>query len=328
MNRRTLVTGLVLLTGVALGLTFWLAKRSDMPTTAPLPAVGTATPPSGPTDVPTFDVVRLNPDGTAVIAGRARPGVTVTVLDGDTVIGSVAADKHGEWVLLTEKPFAPGGRQLTLRAPDGQGKDVASTETVTLVVPDAKRDIAGRKQTETSGALAVATSRQGGSRVLMLPGRPSGAGAVAIDAIDYDAAGLVHIGGRGPAKAAAQLYLDNTLVGRAVVDASGRWQVTLERPLDVGHYTVRVDVVGEDGKVAARAEVVFDRQAIADAPGDSRAVVVLPGNNLWTLARRLYGEGVQYTVIYEANHDEIRDPDLIYPGQIFMLPVTAPPHGG
>ncbi|MEL7488070.1 MAG: LysM peptidoglycan-binding domain-containing protein, partial [Pseudomonadota bacterium] len=48
--------------------------------------------------------------------------------------------------------------------------------------------------------------------------------------------------------------------------------------------------------------------------------IVQPGNSLWRIARRAYGSGFQYTVIYEANADQIRDPDLIYPGQIFEVP--------
>jgi nucleoid-associated protein YgaU len=49
-------------------------------------------------------------------------------------------------------------------------------------------------------------------------------------------------------------------------------------------------------------------------------VVVQPGNNLWQISRGTYGRGAAYTVIYQANKGQIRDPDLIYPGQIFMLP--------
>jgi len=51
-------------------------------------------------------------------------------------------------------------------------------------------------------------------------------------------------------------------------------------------------------------------------------VVAQPGDSLWRLARRAYGAGIQYTMIFEANRDKIRDPDLIYPGQVFTLPVT------
>ena len=54
-------------------------------------------------------------------------------------------------------------------------------------------------------------------------------------------------------------------------------------------------------------------------------VVIQPGNNLWRISRVIYGRGVEYSVIYEANRDQIRDPDLIYPGQIFTTPGVVPP---
>ena len=56
------------------------------------------------------------------------------------------------------------------------------------------------------------------------------------------------------------------------------------------------------------------------ALADDQTFVVQPGNSLWRIARRSYGEGLRYTVIYEANKDHIRDPDLIYPGQVFVIP--------
>ena len=45
------------------------------------------------------------------------------------------------------------------------------------------------------------------------------------------------------------------------------------------------------------------------------------GDNLWQISKRTYGHGRRYTVIFDANQDQIRDPDLIYPGQTFVLPV-------
>jgi hypothetical protein len=75
----------------------------------------------------------------------------------------------------------------------------------------------------------------------------------------------------------------------------------------------------ETGRVTAVIALPFERAAPEDAISAREAgrVVVQPGNSLWRIARRLYGEGYQYTVIYEANRDQIRDPDLIYPGQVF-----------
>lgn len=68
---------------------------------------------------------------------------------------------------------------------------------------------------------------------------------------------------------------------------------------------------------------------IAEPTKDRRDAVVIPridtklivrGDNLWRISEATYGMGRRYTVIFGANRDKIRDPDLIYPGQIFVLP--------
>ena len=72
--------------------------------------------------------------------------------------------------------------------------------------------------------------------------------------------------------------------------------------------------------MAARVETPFSRaEALTDLPGEA-FVIVQPGNSLWRIARKTYGDGFRYSVIYRSNADQIRDPDLIYPGQIFKVP--------
>ena len=93
-----------------------------------------------------------------------------------------------------------------------------------------------------------------------------------------------------------------------------------------GVYTLRIDQLGADGRVASRVETPFQRDfprappPRPGLPGGALSVTVQPGHNLWTLARSHYGSGVLYTQIFTANRELIRDPDLIYPGQIFALP--------
>jgi len=41
---------------------------------------------------------------------------------------------------------------------------------------------------------------------------------------------------------------------------------------------------------------------------------------LWRISRRLLGEGSRYTLIFEANTNQIRNPNLIFPGQVFDVP--------
>ncbi|MQP64808.1 hypothetical protein GE253_05550 [Niveispirillum sp. SYP-B3756] len=326
MNRKQLLipAAIVAVAAIGAGAFYLQGQGGDKagPGTARPAASAPATLPAG----PTFDVVRVEPAGNAVIAGRAIPGQNVRILDGDKLLGSVMADARGEWVFLPTEPLPPGARELRLEAVGPDGTVTAGLGTVVLAVPESNRDLAGRRQDGTGDALAVLTGPQGDSRVLQKPraaggeGAPRPAGEVTIDTIDYDRGGRVTVGGQAKAGSEVMLYVENNLIGRIQADDAGRWSLTPDRGLENGRYNLRADQVQNGAKVASRAEVEFDKKPLPESMAGNRAVVVVPGNNLWTIARRSYGEGPRYTMIFEANQGQIRDPDLIYPGQIFMMP--------
>ncbi len=406
MNRPLLLTTIgVVVVVLAIGLNYFL-WREEVTEVAPAaePAVaqdaGRTTPPAAAepkkdvSDSPRFDVVRVNPEGETVMAGRAQPGTTVTILDKDKSIGEVTADERGEWVFVPEKPLAPGSRQLGLEMRKKSGKIVQSESVVVLVVPEKGKDIAGRPTETPSQPLALKVPRQGAgpSTVLQkpmivarepaagpprftavaptargvipapravaptargvipapravaptaaaavprpaavpegptaVPPRPAAGGVtfrLGVDTVDYDDAGRLSISGRAPPGALVQLYLNNRFIGRTRAGSGGTWSLSPDRMVVPGLYTLRVDHVDANGRVLARMAFPFARAEPLTEIRPGTLVVVQPGNSLWRLARRAYGAGIQYTMIFEANRDQIRDPDLIYPGQVFTLPVT------
>ncbi|MGK9166094.1 LysM peptidoglycan-binding domain-containing protein [Inquilinus limosus] len=274
-----------------------------------------------------FDAIRVSPDGGVTIAGRGPAGARILLMDGDRQIGSVQADSSGGWVFMSDGPIAAGDHQLSLRLADG---GAASAEVATVVVPERGRDIAGRPTTGSGGsALVLLTPQQGqgASTVLQAPaaGAPSAApgqagAALSIDVIDYGEGGAVIVSGRGQAGAGIRLYLNNRPIGEGRIDARGLFRIQAERAIAPGVYRLRADQLDAAGKVTARAETPFQRAAPAEIAVAEGRVVVQPGNSLWRIARRFYGDGLRYTVIYQANQQQIRDPDLIYPGQVFTVP--------
>ena len=105
--------------------------------------------------------------------------------------------------------------------------------------------------------------------------------------------------------------------------------------VDTGVYTLRIDEVNEAGQVTSRVETPFKREepsvlAALDPQSTAQAgtaprqnisvVTVQPGNTLWGIAKRNYGSGIMYVRVFNANRDRIRDPNLIYPGQVFSVP--------
>lgn len=309
---------------------------SEAPAPAAEPAATAdtaAAPPSAPAAAPangvapSFDVVRIDRQGNVVMAGRAAPDAEVTIIDGERELGRVKADARGEWVFLPAEPLAPGTRELALRSVDRGGEPRMAEGSVVLVVPEPG---AG----SDTPPLAVQTTPGGPSRVLQAPApvladtREPGAGGDAgaeggptvIDVVDYDVEGRLSFGGRAAPGTVVQGYVDNAFAGRTTADDSGRWTIIPTDPVAPGSHVLRADSLAADGDVMARAEIPFLRPESVHVPPGERAVIVQPGNSLWRIARRTLGSGADYTLIYEANRTQIRDPDLIYPGQVFLLP--------
>ncbi len=151
---------------------------------------------------------------------------------------------------------------------------------------------------------------------------------VSVDAISYDETGEVSLTGRGKPSQIVRIYLNNMPISTAAMDATGQWSTALSE-IDAGIYTLRVDELDKTGNVVSRLETPFKRErredlaaymTSVDEPARINVVTVQPGNTLWAIARKRYGRGILYVRVFEENKDKIRNPDLIYPGQVFSLP--------
>ena len=155
---------------------------------------------------------------------------------------------------------------------------------------------------------------------------PQALDTIAIDTISYSTEGDVQLAGRAQSESeVVRVYVNNRPVTELNVDAQGRWRGNLP-DIDTGVYTLRVDQVDETGDVTSRVETPFKREdpvalaAVDNPQALATQVTVQTGATLWAIARERYGEGRLYVQVFEANRDSIRDPDLIYPGQVFALP--------
>lgn len=297
-----------------------------------------AAPEPAPPAPPRFDVVRVDGGGMATIAGQAPAGADLSLrLDG-VEVGRATADASGQFAaLLTLSPSdQPRLLGLVARLPDGT--EIAGVETVAIapfaapVVVEA--EAAPEPETAPEAVPALLLSEDGVkvlSEPAPLPGAP-----VQVDSISYGAAGEVVLAGRATPGAALRFYLDDAAVAEGKADDKGDWQVMLAE-VAPGLHSLRADEVDAAGKVISRYETPFQREVpvVAAAPAAPEpapaepapepaaapiTVTVQPGLTLWAIARDNFGEGTMYVQVFEANRDKIKDPDLIYPGQVFTVP--------
>ena len=231
MNRPLLVAIIgVLVVIAAIVLNFTLEDPEDTPSEVANSGVTTevSEPDAASSDaadsgvvLPSFDVVRIDPQGNTVMAGRAAASVTVTILDGGVDIGRISADGRGEWVFIPSEPLAAGTHELSLSVDQDEGAPLLSENIVVMSVPEQGGDI-----------LIIETARDGGtSRVLQAPTQISDI-ELSIETVDYDDKGFVFLSGQALAGNSIQVYLDNTFVGRAEVDSTGYWSVASHSKLE------------------------------------------------------------------------------------------------
>ena len=406
--------------------------------------------------VPSFDLMRVEPDGSAVVAGRSEAGAIIALLANGEVIGRGIANAAGEFAIVLDQPLKPGAHAVTLETRDADGKvlnesqqsmavsvpedsskgevlvmlnepgapsqvlqkpqqvadggtassdqpaaqqtadapaaaDTAGSQTVAAATPQpageqpapaagaqtqtqaqaqpepqAAPQTAGSNDTATEQQVAAAPQASDTATAPATGDQPAATGGnassdaaqasdtatapvtdpatptVTVEAVETENE-KVFVAGSGQPNRDVRVYLDNQLVGEAKTDAKGRWLLETEGEVKPGEVAVRADqVTTGEGEVTARAEVTFEKvadEAIilrpvalsgeagsgSGASGDAGtrqipSVIIRTGDNLWTISQRRYGDGVRYTTIYQANKDQIRNPDLIYPGQVFMIP--------
>ncbi|PKR91224.1 hypothetical protein CXZ10_00460 [Pleomorphomonas diazotrophica] len=481
-----------------------VASSEVVATPAPAKTDAEAAAPAAETVVPIFDLVRVEPTGDAVIAGRSDPEAKVEILSGKDVVADGKANDTGSWAIVLANPLKPGAHDLSVRATGKDGKVASSEQSVAVSVPeggngdvlvvlnqpgspstvlqvpgleeaqaklaDAGVDPAQAVSAEPAvaeapaaapapaavepptSASATATATAGNetmpattaepaatpvaaspaSATVEIPAPPADMTAAAatpaltpapqaatpatvvaqaepapaadkpatpatpapdaaatpsvetpaqpapaapaaepvapaaepaapaaepaaapkvepaapavtvtIDAVELENGNRFYAAGSAANGAVIRLYVDDKAIGDTKAD-KGRWLYQGQVELAPGKHLVRIDQVGADGAVAARAEVPFQiaddglsaptlasgvgsAQAGAGSAGEAKpaepeTLIIRRGDNLWMIAKRLYGKGIRYSTIYQANTDQIRNPDLIYPGQVFVIP--------
>jgi nucleoid-associated protein YgaU len=266
------------------------------------PAADAAAANAGP-KLPAFDVLRVEPDGSTVIAGSAQPNGKLEIIDGDKVITTTDVGPSGDFAAVLDNPLPAGDHQLVLKVTGKDGKSVLSEEVATISVPKdgsgaellamvSKPGEASRIITAPSAETQAADASKG-APTATAPQAPAGSSDVAstttatqddtnaataapvevmVNAVEIEG-NKIFVAGTAKPNAKVEAYADDNLIGKANAGRDGHFVIDGLMDLSVGDHKIRVDVVDAGGKVLVRASVNFNRPE-----GDQVTVAAQSGN--------------------------------------------------
>ena len=314
---------------------------------------GSPPPPDSQGSVPAFDVARIEPSGEAVIAGRAAPGATVELLRDGELHDRAVADQSGQFAMVPP-PLPPGTYDLTLRSKQPDGKQITSKQSVAVALEPDRNDrpvVALMTPNKPTVVLSQPTAPKPMAGVVVVEAveiEPGGKLHVSGNARP-DAAVRLYLNDSFIASVAAgadgrfsitinegmvsgnyRVRLDEIEPNSGAVRARAEVPFTVPDRVATGSVTVQAIASKRPGVAAAQQPHLAAAVAtvLPDGRSPSSAVTVPKiatttvsrGDSLWRISHLTYGAGTRYAVIYKANREQIRNPNLIYPGQIFVVP--------
>ncbi|MCK7614248.1 LysM peptidoglycan-binding domain-containing protein [Roseibium sediminicola] len=280
----------------------------------------------------------------APASGATTESTQVAAVEAASTTRSVAqgakpdGQAGGTEAAATQEVTQPVADEAGTAAVETAAASDAQPEPSALAAQDVAAAPAAESETQATEAAPAVTAEAAPAQAAQpAPAEPT----VTVEAVESEK-DKVYVAGTGEPGSSVRVYVGDDFQGEAQVNSSGKWLVQGSKNISEGNVEVRADLIAKDGNtVDARAAVTFekeqDKQIVltkviasgasggtdgqgAEVKKALPVVIIRKGDNLWRISRRLYGHGVRYTTIYQANQEQIRNPDLIYPGQVFLTP--------
>ena len=301
-----------------------------------------------PTAPLTIDLARVKPDGAAVFAGTAAPNAIIRIFEGDILLGETIANANGEWVIVLEKSLAAGQHLISVGMERSDGstemadrslaveiyKDnetkplvallpETATEMPVLIQSPDDMDAAKPAAASSGAAVAEAALPKTAEADSVKAQAKSQIAALVPSAIVWRDASRILISGKSRGGVRVAVNDAKGQFGEALVLADGAWQVSGSLDMDIAVNHLRFTLFDDANHAIGRYDLPIKARDLAKGQDGSPLIVVNKGDMLWRIAYHQLGEGIKYVDIVRRNEQDIIDPDLIYPKQIFAVPQSS-----
>ena len=274
-----------------------------------------------------LEVVRVRPDGSLVVAGKGLPNSKIEVISNSEIIAITTSDKIGDFVAVPQKQLKSGEYFLSFRQTTEDNKVVIANKSLAINVTGKKDDVPIVAIVDSQGNLgakviqapglekkekSIKINKQINAKTIQEPQikilaitHDSKAGQLVLSGIAYNGV-QVNAGFTGKETSSTKIINDE-------------WTLSIPGKLIAGKQKVFAVLLGKNGKVLSENSIIISGKSIENANGKT-LIIVQKGDALWNIAYQRLGLGNRYIDIVDLNKDKIKNPDLIYPKQLFVIP--------
>ena len=259
----------------------------------------------------TFDIVRISKTGDIVIAGKSEPNQTIELLDGEEIIAEVFSDENGEWIWVSELTINSGIKKFKLQYKNNLNKSSISDQTVIILVDN-----------ESNSVPKVARVFSSDVENIDMLNLEKLNDAITLDVLSYSPPGLIILSGRTISNTEIEILKSAEVLGKTKSNENGVWKFIINKNDYANEeISIKTTISGETLIITYDQAEIRKRFRNTNFEFYDDRIIVQKGNSLWRIARKTLGGGIFYTEIYKNNLAKIKNPNIIYPGQVFNIPI-------
>ena len=278
---------------------------------------------------PEIDIIKVSPDGSFVIAGKGQPNSNINILNKGDLIDSSIVDSDGNWVVISKENLKTGDNLISIDQINNNGLVLRHKQLFITKIDEYKKDqplviSVPNKNGENISIIQQPSEKQKIYKVENDLGIQkkikSNKKIFNVETIFFNENGFVSIKGKVNFGKKIELYINKKIMETIKIENS-KWQYNSDKIIDYGLHDLLVILKSDKDEILDKITLPFMRVEMPYNDVPENFILIKPGDMLWTIAYRLYGDPFKYIQIFEENKDQITNPDLIFPGQLFSIPL-------
>ena len=278
---------------------------------------------------PEIDIIKVSPDGSFVIAGKGQPNSNINILNKGDLIDSSIVDSDGNWVVVSKENLKTGDNLISIDQINNNGLVLRHKQLFITKIDEHKKDqplviSVPNKNSEDISIIQQPSEKQKIYKVEKDLGIQkkikSNKKIFNVKTIFFNENGYVSIKGKVNFGKKIELYINKKIMETIKIENS-KWQYNSDKIIDYGLHDLLVVLKSDKDEILDKITLPFMRVEMPYNDVPENFILIKPGDMLWTIAYRLYGDPFKYIQIFEENKDQITNPDLIFPGQLFSIPL-------